>query len=1558
MSMTSAEAVLALGDPQYQSVEGLRILVSQVSVKVPGATSNAITLLYSGSLGNGPAWQVAEQIGASSGGRILTIGQTPVSKFLNSDAFKASLRNFAGDLAFDEAYNGAINADGSRTTGMWDVASRSFAEAAVGDVKTLTPFADPGKVFAQTELLAQLENPKINSIDGIPRSELLGFRDELLRLGQTEANRFVSDIVSIASRANLPEIGVAVQDGRIVWADVSRWTGVPPELAPLGSTVTDLGAIVGPPSMGDRLALTNVLEIPGVNYARYLEAFSKTGNWLGSIGGVLAYGSLLKVAYDASDAVQAGDPITAQELIRDWCLGSVGAAVLASMAFAGTSVLLAPLAVLGAAGIGAAVVLSIGTSILAAYWGHRAGTGLGEAISDEVNSFFFGARNVVIGRDPLVLDLDGDGLELTAASRYTLFDHNADGIRTGSGWVRPDDGLLVRDLNGNGVIDTGRELFGEDTVKSNGALAIQGFDALKDLDSNGDGFITSADAAFGELKVWQDANQDGISQSSELKTLGQLDITSIGLSGATTGPQAGQVINNNSVTLSTTYTRNGVARTVGSIELEANNFFSEFPDEVIDEAGNPVPITAQARALPQMNGAGMVRNMRAAASLSPNFADALQAYAATTTRDGQRNQLDSLITQWAATGTYPGGLLSGSLANITFALPPGVTAAEYCNMINVLEAFNGSRFYGNAQGGPRPLGFAFTVNMQAETGNTTHQYLVSPPAEQVALLRQAYNALKESVYGALVVQTRLKPYLDSIALGIDETGFHFDASPAVAMVLNKLGSDAYHAVQDLIDLQKYASGITRAMGWQPYQTLANILETTTLPTDAQNLLIAERIVSLGATGVSYGVVNPSGSTVLGNAGDNVITGAAGSDALYGLDGNDTLQAFGNNDTLDGGAGNDVLRAANEFYAIASTGTTFIGGTGNDTITGTYYNNTYVFNLGDGQDTVTNYTNTTSGFADVLKFGAGIAAADVAPVRVGEDLVFRLANGTDQVTVKNWFTNNQKMYQIEQVMFADGTVWTNSQINTRALEVFGTDGNDTMAGIAAFADVLRGWDGNDTLLASGNNDTLDGGAGNDVLKAVNEFYAIASTGTTFIGGTGNDTIAGTYYNNTYVFNLGDGQDTVTNYTNTTSGFADVLKFGVGIAAADVAPVRVGEDLVFRLANGTDQITVKNWFTNNQKMYQIEQVKFADGTMWTNSQINTRALEVFGTSGNDTLTGVSAFADVLRGGDGNDTLLAAGNNDTLDGGAGNDVLRSANEFYAIASTGTTFIGGTGNDTITGTYYNNTYVFNLGDGQDTVTNYTNTTSGFADVLKFGVGIAAADVAPVRVGEDLVFKLANGTDQVTVKSWFSNSQNQYQIEQVKFADGTMWTNTQVNSAMSVLTGTATADSLNGLANRYNMMSGLAGNDVMTGANYADRLDGGAGNDTLAGQSGNDTYILGRGYGADTLQEDDATAGNTDVLQFMSGIASDQLWLRQVGYDLTVSIIGTDDSATLSNWYLGAQHHVEQFRTSDGKILLDSMVQNLVDAMVGLAPPAAGQTTLSAGYQAALQPVFLANWQ
>ncbi len=158
--------------------------------------------------------------------------------------------------------------------------------------------------------------------------------------------------------------------------------------------------------------------------------------------------------------------------------------------------------------------------------------------------------------------------------------------------------------------------------------------------------------------------------------------------------------------------------------------------------------------------------------------------------------------------------------------------------------------------------------------------------------------------------------------------------------------------------------------------------------------------------------------------------------------------------------------------------------------------------------------------------------------------------------------------------------------------------------------------------------------------------------------------------------------------------------------------------------------------------------------------------------------------------------------------------------------------------------------------------------------------------------------------------------------------------------------------------MTGNSGNNTLTGGAGNDTLDGGLGADSLVGGAGNDTYWLGRGYGIDTIIENDATAGNTDVARFQAGIAVDQLWFARSGNNLNVSIVGTNDRFTMTNWYLGNQHRVEQFQTSDGRRLMDSQVQNLVNAMAAFSPPPVGQTTLSASQSSALAPVIAANWQ
>lgn len=172
--------------------------------------------------------------------------------------------------------------------------------------------------------------------------------------------------------------------------------------------------------------------------------------------------------------------------------------------------------------------------------------------------------------------------------------------------------------------------------------------------------------------------------------------------------------------------------------------------------------------------------------------------------------------------------------------------------------------------------------------------------------------------------------------------------------------------------------------------------------------------------------------------------------------------------------------------------------------------------------------------------------------------------------------------------------------------------------------------------------------------------------------------------------------------------------------------------------------------------------------------------------------------------------------------------------------------------------------------------------------------------------------------------------------------------------TTTVWTDTLLGIEN----LVGTAMNDTLTGDVNANVLTGGAGNDLLAGSSGSDTYKFQRGDGVDTIVDMDYMAGySPDLLQFQGDISSSQLWFRQAGYDLEVSVIGTADKTVVQDWYTGTASHVEQIKAGDGKLLLDTQVHNLVQAMAGFAPPAMGQTTLTSQQQTALAPVLAANW-
>ncbi|WP_301538615.1 calcium-binding protein, partial [Campylobacter sp. RM16188] len=205
--------------------------------------------------------------------------------------------------------------------------------------------------------------------------------------------------------------------------------------------------------------------------------------------------------------------------------------------------------------------------------------------------------------------------------------------------------------------------------------------------------------------------------------------------------------------------------------------------------------------------------------------------------------------------------------------------------------------------------------------------------------------------------------------------------------------------------------------------------------------------------------------------------------INALDGDDTIYAGKGNDTIDGGKGNDTL----------------YGQEGDDT---------YKFGRGDGFDLIYNYEWNNVG-NDTLEFKEGIAPNDLVIMYDKNDesslIVGIKEDGknidelSDRVTLKSW--RNHGGYLLENFKFSDGTVWNVAEIQKH----IHTDGDD----------VIRGFD---------------------------------SVGSILVGGKGNDVLHGSYHgrNDTYIFNKGDGKDTVID----SGGDNDTIQFGDGIGREDV------------------------------------------------------------------------------------------------------------------------------------------------------------------------------------------------------------------------------------------------------------------------------------------------------------------------------------------------------------------------------------------------------------------------
>ncbi len=1042
-------------------------------------------------------------------------------------------------------------------------------------------------------------------------------------------------------------------------------------------------------------------------------------------------------------------------------------------------------------------------------------------------------------RDPLILDLDGDGIEITSLSSSVMFDTNGDTIRTATAWAGADDGFLVWDRNGNGTIDSGAEIFGDEMLLPNGQKASNGFMALSQLDSNGDLNFNAQDAGYSEVRVWRDLNQDGISQANELQTLAASGVASIKLNGRSSNTAYGDAV----MVVESTFTRtDGGTGQVGSFLLAQNNFVREFV---------PVAVSAQAKALPSIKGAGWVRDLREAATLNPELVTLVNQAQGASTRAEFVSSVERLMREWGSSSEYLSAskeALNGGYGLILSEpvdeqergwMDTAIKASDVnrdafratlsegdrnkfdamrermvggLEKLYAYEAFTGHTFleweqvYGDAVYGNRTTfdapagGVPFTVwvplsQVIAEQRNgvlsSQSGYIrvtIPPMPGGMSYFESFWQRLVNDSTNNLMPSLRLSQYFDLVSLNISATGITVGFDALNASMTQAMATNTYEGAALFLDLYRAYGEKFNQMGWNGTEQLRSLMQRGVTDLDVRNAFVVTGLNFYAAGGATTGsdnndvfVGDTSNNSFTAGTGNDILDGQGGNDTLYGGVGNDVLFGGAGNDTLYGDAGNDILE----------------GGAGNDYLSGGIGNDTYLFGKGGGQDTVNSYDGTV-GKVDAIRLTEEVAVDDVVLAREGDTLVLSFRDATDQIRVASHFNNDATGgYQVEKIQFFDGTSWDIAAIKARAGgPTSGSDvitlgaNNDTIDGLAG-DDVIDGGAGNDTINGGAGNDTLVGGAGNDILN----------------GGTGNDT---------YLFATGAGVDLINDY-DTTAGNSDVVQFSNVASTALTALERKGDDLVLKYGSA-DQISVANYFNGNTG-YKVEQFKFSDGVTWDEAAIKARVI-TNGTAGNDSISGYDDGTNRIFGLDGNDYLYGGALADQIDGGIGNDSLN----------------GNAGNDTLLG-----------GAGMDT------------------------------------------------------------------------------------------------------LNGGAGNDI---------LNGGADNDTLNGGTGNDTYLFGRGSSADVINDYDTTLGNSDRLSVGGGVDINQLWFRRMGSDLEVSIIGTSDRSTISNWYSGNAYRIEEFTTADGKTLLDTRVENLVSAMASFAPPAAGQTSLSPEYDAALTPVITANWQ
>ncbi|WP_284085086.1 calcium-binding protein [Acinetobacter haemolyticus] len=1247
-------------------------------------------------------------------------------------------------------------------------------------------------------------------------------------------------------------------------------------------------------------------------------------------------------------------------------------------------------------------------------------------------------------RDPLTVDLNGDNKISTLHKDYGVhFDLDNSGFAERTSWVGNEDGFFVLDRNNNGRIDGGAELFGTETTLQNGSLAKNGFEALADLDSNADGVFDLNDDLFNDVKIWQDLNSNGIVDEGELQGLKDHNIDKVELNYISINHR--DTNNVQHLEKGKAILETGEERLVHTLWFDTDMHLT-VPVDIHN--GDNVDISSDILPLPDAKGFGNLASLHLSMSqdATGELKNKLLQFVNESDFTLKQLNLDELLFTWSNQENTPidsrgqyidarklgfmerlwGSVYeeqqpSSQMASILNNMYEGVKKKIYFQLVlndyldfvsevvsilpdsgeliydykamweyvfnefadssnlendfsSLLAVIYGFESYNNSVFNSfrdyyvklPSVSFGFAeqeiINKLIYVGNNlinlgNRDNLNSGKGDDIVYGTSQNNIIdgdlgNDSIYGYAGHDTLIggkgNDYLDG-GTGSDTYIFSLgDGSDVINSFennINKLDRIVFKegVSSEQVSLKRLNNDLVIKYSEKDQITVRDYFDNNGATASRIDQIIFEDETIWDVEYVKQQVLIPTES-------NDVIRGYSSSDELSGLSGNDSIYGYAGHDTLIGGKGNDHLD----------------GGVGNDT---------YIFSLGDGQDTIQSFENNANKL-DRIVFKEGIDAEDVNLKRQGNDLIVKYSED-DQIAVKNYFDmNGATASRIDQIVFADETVWDVEYIKQQVL--IPTESNDMIQGYNS-ADQLSGLAGNDSLYGYAGNDTLNGGLGNDYLN----------------GGLGNDT---------YIFSLGDGQDIIDSSENNANKL-DRIVFNEEITPENLTLKRQNNDLIVRYSE-QDQITVRNYFdSNGATISRIDQIVFADETVWDVEYINNRVLEV------------SDDDDEIHGYAGDDVLSSLAGNDKVYGNAGNDTL----------------IGGLGNDYLNGGSGNDTYVFAPDFGHDIINNY-DTGIDRQDTIQFVDGLVQSDFSFRRHNNDLMIRTLDGENSIIVQNFFqSDALGHYRIDQIQFSDSTILDVEAVKAL--VLLGTVESDILiayetgstisgeagddvihgnigsdqlyggSGLDTLYggdgddlldggadndklyggsgddtligesgndrleggdgndylnggsddDQLYGGVGDDTIIGGSGDDRLDGGdgndhlqggadndiliagsgndiliggTGNDQLFGGNGNDTYIFAPHFGHDIIDNYDSTTNRQDIIQFIDGLVQSNFSFRRHNDDLVIRTLEGENSITVQNYFQSdalGHYRIDQIQFSDNTVLDIEAVKALV---------------------------------